>query len=54
VLAYAVVRAETEKAVELFLRREDTERMFAEALADEPSWLDVLRIETLELSFDRN
>jgi hypothetical protein len=49
VLAYAVVSAETEKAVELFLCRADAERMLAEAIADEPEWRDVLSVEEVDL-----
>jgi hypothetical protein len=54
VLVYAVVSADTESAVELFLRREDAERMVEEAIADEPEWAGVLSVEPLELPFDRN
>jgi len=46
---YAVVSAEIGKAVELFVRRHDAERMLAEALADEPDWCDDLSVEEIEL-----
>jgi hypothetical protein len=54
VLAYAVVSAETEQAVELFVRREDAQRMLAEALADDPEWADVLSVEPVELPYTLN
>jgi hypothetical protein len=54
VLAYAVASADTEQAVELFLRRENAERMLAEALADEPEWADILSVEPLELRTSPN
>ena len=49
-LVYALVSAETKKAVEPFVRREDAERMLAEALADEPGWRDVLSVEEIKLT----
>jgi hypothetical protein len=54
VLVYAVVSAETEKAVELFVRRADAERMLAEALTDEPEWRDVLSVEEVEFETSPN
>jgi hypothetical protein len=37
------------EAVELFMRREDAERMLAELLRDEPSWDSLFWIEEIEL-----
>jgi hypothetical protein len=36
VLVYAVVSAETEKAIDLFVRREQAERFLEDVRADEP------------------
>ncbi|MDQ3867096.1 MAG: hypothetical protein M3304_09790 [Actinomycetota bacterium] len=35
-LVYAVVSAETEKAVDMFVRREDAERFLEDVRADDP------------------
>jgi uncharacterized Fe-S cluster-containing radical SAM superfamily protein len=51
VIVYGLVSAETEQAVELFLRPEDAERMLAEALSDEPDWIETLSVEPVELPF---
>ena len=48
-LVYAVVSARTEKAVELFSRREDAEAMVRDVLEDDPELADVLRLEPIEL-----
>jgi hypothetical protein len=45
VLVYAVVSAETEKAVELFVRREDAERFLEEVRGDDPKLAELLRLE---------
>lgn len=37
------------EAVEVFVRREDAERMLAEVLADEPQWRELLWVEPIEL-----
>ena len=37
------------EAIELFLLREDAERVLAEILCDEPSWESLLRIEEIAL-----
>lgn len=49
VLGYALVSAETGKAVELFVRREAARQMLAEALADEPDWRDDLSVQEVDL-----
>ncbi len=48
-LACAVVSAETEKAVELFVRREDTERFLEDVRVDEPELAERLRLEPVEI-----
>ena len=48
-LVFAVVSAKTEKAVELFLRREDAERFLDEVRQDEPALAHSLRLERIEL-----
>jgi hypothetical protein len=53
-IVYAVVSADTEHAVEVFLRREDAEQMLAEALSDEPEWIDTLSVEPIELPLSPN
>jgi hypothetical protein len=50
-IVYGLVSAETEEAVELFLRCKDAEQMLAEALSDEPDWADTLSVEPVELPF---
>ena len=37
------------EAIELYVRREDAERMLAELLRDEPSWESLFQIEEIEL-----
>jgi Tic22-like family protein len=49
VLAYAVVSAETDKAVGLFVRREQAERFLEDVRADEPELAERLRLEAVEL-----
>jgi hypothetical protein len=49
VLVYAVVSAETEKAVELFVRRKDAERFLEEVRGDDPELAELLRLEPVEL-----
>ena len=49
VLVFAVVSAETEHAVELFVRREDAEAFLDEVRADEPETAELLRLEPVEL-----
>jgi hypothetical protein len=49
VLVFAVVSAETEKAVELFIRREDAERFLEEVRGDDPALAELRRLEPLEL-----
>ena len=44
-LVFAVVSAETEKAVELFVRREDAERFLAEVRADDAELSEALRLD---------
>jgi hypothetical protein len=49
VLVFAVVSAETEKAVGLFVRREQAERFLENVRADEPALAERLRLEPVEL-----
>jgi hypothetical protein len=51
---YGLVCAETEQTVELFLCCEDAERVLAEALTDEPDWIDTLSVESIELPLSSN
>ena len=48
-LVYAVVSAETEKAVETFVRREDAETLLDEVQADDAELAELLRLEPVEL-----
>ena len=48
-LVYAVVSAETEKAVELFVRREDAEAFVDEVQADDAELAELRRLEPVEL-----
>ena len=48
-LVYGVVSGETEKAIELFVRREDAERFLEDVRADEPELAERLRLEPVEL-----
>ena len=48
-LVYAVVSAETEKAVETFVRREDAERFLADVKADDPEVAAEFGIALVEL-----
>ena len=50
VLVYAVVSAETEKAVELFVRRADAETFLEEVRADDAELAELLRLEPVELA----
>jgi hypothetical protein len=49
VLIYAVVSEETEKAIDLFVRREQAERFLEDCLRDEPELAERLRLERVEL-----
>jgi Tic22-like family protein len=49
VLVYAVVSAENEKAVGLFVRREQAEHLLENVRTDEPELAERLRIEAVEL-----
>jgi hypothetical protein len=40
-----------DETLDLFVRREDAERVLRAAIRDEPEWVDVLRIEPIELSY---
>ena len=46
---FAVVDLSLLEALELYVRREDAERMLAELLRDEPSWESLFQIEEIEL-----
>ena len=46
---FAVVSTETEKAVELFVRREDAETFLEEVRADDEDLAELLRLEPVEL-----
>ena len=48
-LVYVVVSAKTEKAVELFVRRDDAERFLECVRADEPELAERLRVELVDL-----
>jgi hypothetical protein len=48
VRVFGLVDLSLGKAIELFVRREDAERMLAEILRDEPNWESLLRIEEIE------
>jgi hypothetical protein len=49
VLAFGIVSEETDKAVELLVRREDAERFLEDVRADEPPLVKQLRLEPVEL-----
>jgi hypothetical protein len=49
VIVYAVVDRETERAVELFVRREEAEAMIAEVREDEQELATALRVEIVDL-----
>jgi Tic22-like family len=49
VLVHAVLSSQTDKAVGLFVRREQAERFFADVRADEPELAERLRLEPVEL-----
>ncbi len=49
VLVYAVVSAETEKAVDTFVRREDAERFLADVRSDDEELARTLRVEAIKL-----
>jgi hypothetical protein len=49
VIVYAVVNEETEKAVGLFVRREQAERFLEDVRGDEPELAERLRLEPVEL-----
>ena len=48
-LFFAVVRADCEEAIELFVRRADAERFVAEVRDDEPELAELLSVEPVEL-----
>ncbi len=48
-LVYAVVSAETEKAVDTFVRREDAERFLADVRSDDEELARTLRVEAIKL-----
>ncbi len=48
-IVYAVVSDQTEKAVGLFVRREQAERFLEDVRADEPELAERLRLEPVEL-----
>ncbi len=48
-LVYAVVSAETEKAVDLFVRRADAERFLEEVRGDDAELAETLTLEPVEL-----
>jgi hypothetical protein len=48
-IVFAVVSAETEKAVDTFVRREDAERFLEEVRGDDPVLAELLRLEPVEL-----
>jgi Tic22-like family protein len=45
---YAVVSSETQKAVGLFVRREQAERFLEDVRADEPELSEKVRLEAVE------
>ena len=47
-LVYAVVSAETEHAIGLFVQRVDAETFLDEVRADEPETAELLRLEPVE------
>lgn len=47
---FGVVDLWLDEAVELFVRREDAERMLSELLRDEPQWRGLFRVESIELA----
>ena len=49
VLVFAVVSAQMEEAIELFVRRKDAERFVAEVRGDEPELAELLSVEPVEL-----
>jgi hypothetical protein len=49
VLVYGVVSAQTEEALELFIRREDAERFLKEGRDDEPELAELLGVEPVDL-----
>jgi Tic22-like family len=49
VLVYAIVSEETEKAVELFVRREDAEAFLDDVRGDDEELAAPLRVEPVEL-----
>ena len=46
---YAVVSAQSEEAIELFVRREDAERFVEEVRDDEPELADLLHVGQIQL-----
>ncbi len=48
-VVYAAVSAETEKAVDTFVRREDAERFLEDVRVDDSELADRLRLEPVEL-----
>ena len=49
VLVYGVVSAQTDEALELFVRREDAERFVEEVRDDEPELAEPLSVEPVAL-----
>jgi hypothetical protein len=49
VLVYAPMSAETEKAVELFVPREDADRFLEEVRGDDAELAELLRLKAVEL-----
>ena len=47
---FALVDLWLGEAIELYVRREDAERMLAELLRDEPSWESLFRILEVDLA----
>jgi hypothetical protein len=48
-MTYVDDSRETEKAIELFVRRDDAERSLEDVRADEPALAERLRVERVEL-----
>jgi hypothetical protein len=49
VIFYAVVSDEIEQVIEFFNTPTEAEAMLERVLKDEPSWLDILYVEPIEL-----
>jgi hypothetical protein len=46
---YALVSSRSRESVEIYTSREEAEEALADALADQPAWEGLLRIERLDL-----